>query len=134
MLNSVVDTFNLLVDCRKEIIMRSNLQEKLTDRFLFLPKYLEIEDGWYDLIFNLCEQIEMRLRNKKHDFEVVQVKQKYGSLSFYTNIYEDNNLYNNLIELIDEFENKSENVCEYCGKKGKPIWKNHWCNTRCDIC
>jgi len=45
MLNSVVDTFNLLVDCRKEIIMRSNLQEKLTDRFLFLPKYLEIEDG-----------------------------------------------------------------------------------------
>ena len=114
--------------------MRSELIDKLTTKFPFLPAYLEIEDGWYDLIHELCEEIEKRLYNKKHDFNVEQVKQKYGSLSFYTNIYEDNNLYNNLIELIDCYEEKSKTVCEFCGKEDKIIWMNHWANAICEKC
>ena len=114
--------------------MRSELMDKLTMRFPFLPAYLEIENGWYDLIHELCEEIEKRLYNKKHDFNVEQVKQKYGSLSFYTNIYEDNNLYNNLIELIDYYEEKSKTVCEFCGSDGKRFCQNYWINIICEKC
>ena len=114
--------------------MRSELIDKLTTKFPFLPAYLEIEDGWYDLIHELCEEIEKRLYNKKHDFNVEQVKQKYGFLRFYTNIYEDNNLYNNLIELIDFYEEKSKTVCEFCGCDGKRSCQNYWVNIICEKC
>ena len=116
--------------------MRSNLQEKLTDRFLFLPSYIETQDGWYKLLFDLCENIEIKLNGKKYKnlFKVEQVKQKYGQLRFYTNICENNNMYNNLVELIENFEERSLGICEFCGENGKTIWENRWAYVKCEKC
>jgi hypothetical protein len=49
----------------------------------------QCEDGWFNIIFDLCERLEplvAGLNAKLHagdHFEVLQVKQKMGSLRFY---------------------------------------------------
>lgn len=39
-------------------------------------------DGWFDLVWRLCEQIE-KVPNKGKSFKVAQVKEKFGGLRFY---------------------------------------------------
>jgi len=57
-----------------------------------------------------------------------QVKEKFGSLRFYTNGFTDE-----MDKLVDEAECKSEETCEYCGKPGKRR-NDGWVRTLCDTC
>ena len=88
--------------------------------------------GWYDLIIELVLKIEEIYKNKRLDikeFEIFQVKEKYGSLRFYTNssLAEVN-------DLISEYEDKSEKICEKCSMEGKIRAKDGWFMALCDIC
>ena len=43
-------------------------------------------DGWYDIIFHLCERLEPLIANlddSGEQFQVLQVKEKFGGLRFY---------------------------------------------------
>lgn len=122
--------------------MTKDKSQALFDRFNFFhpekgPREtlmffgFECGDGWFDLIWDLCEKIELHLKDKaaeEEPFEVVQVKEKYGSLRFYTNWGT-----NEISELIEEAEKKSATICEICGKPGK-ITGNYWLSCICDEC
>ena len=88
----------------------------------------ECGDGWYNIIDALCEEIQ-RCLDYDSDLEQVvafQVKEKYGSLRFYTNTGNDV-----IYALIDLAETLSERTCEVCGAPGKSRGGG-WIRTLCD--
>lgn len=102
--------------------MNKENTEKLFNRFeFFYPERpitealmcfgFECGDGWFDLIWNLCEEID---KIKGPEFSVFQVKEKFGSLRFYTGGSNEEN-FEAIEKLIDEAENKSASICEKCG-------------------
>lgn len=89
----------------------------------------ECGNGWFELIKELCEKLEaLDLK----DFRVLQVKEKYGGLRFYTGGVELEKA-DEVDRLINEAEAKSLTVCEECGKPGKPNGRG-WIKTQCEIC
>jgi len=60
--------------------------------------------------------------------EAVQVKEKYGTLRFYTNVYDDR-----INSLTGFAESMSACTCEDCGSPGSPD-PGGWIKTRCDNC
>jgi hypothetical protein len=90
------------------------------------------EDGWISLLDDLCESLEEELESVpkeiREDFYVVQIKEKFGALRFYTSI-----CYPDLDDLISYAEKKSAKICEFCGASGE-LRKQGWLNTRCDQC
>ena len=73
----------------------------------------EIGKGWMPLLIELIDKIQMLVNNNPEyaDVEILQVKEKYGSLRVYLNYY-----YKEIEELIKEYEEKSCYICEECGR------------------
>lgn len=123
--------------------MNKENQKKLRDRFEFMvpkktegPQYayplfgIECGDGWFDLLWKLCEGIEKQLKKDKiKDFEVNQIKEKFAGLRFYVA-----GCNNKIRKLIDKAEEKSCKICEECGEKGKRVHIRGWYLTLCDEC
>ena len=88
----------------------------------------ECDEGWNLLIKEL-----IRVLNElcpEDEINVLQVKEKYGSLRFYVSGASDRAL-----RIIDHFEWMSNYVCECCGA----FWAtnkadNGWYKTLCDSC
>lgn len=123
--------------------MNEENTKKLFERFeFFYPEKsiqeslmafgFECGDGWFSLLWDLCEGIEKELKNIKKEieypFEVFQVKEKFGGLRFYTNWSTDE-----IYKLINEAEDKSYTICEQCGKPGT-VRDGGWITTLCDEC
>jgi hypothetical protein len=88
---------------------------------------MDCGDGWFDLIWNLCEQIEAHL--VPEDFEVAQVKEKWGGLRFY--VMGGNWL---TYDLISKAEEESYEVCEECGSRDGVTTEGGWLKTLCRGC
>lgn len=73
---------------------------------------IKCEDGWFDLLYELCEDIE--LAGVPKDFFVVSIKEKLAQLVFRTF-----NSSEKIDELITEAEQRSTTICEVCGVKAK---------------
>ena len=86
------------------------------------PFFFEIGSGWYGLIKNLI----VELLEAGWDKEVHQVKQKFGTLRFYTGRATDK-----IYEIIREYERVSAITCEVCGEVGE-IRSRGWIETLCD--
>lgn len=83
------------------------------------------EDGWYQLIYNLC----LRLERVNPDAIAVQVKEKFGGLRFYAvNSNEDGQ------RAIAAAENASYCICEWCGRAGTSVGSGSWVRTLCEKC
>ena len=123
--------------------MREELDAKLVAKYplIFADRFedpkttamcfgFECGDGWYDIIDILCASIQSHIDNHRDpDFGqvvAVQVKEKYGSLRFYTNTGDDT-----IFALIDMAEMLSERTCEVCGKPGE-IREGSWLKALCD--
>ena len=117
--------------------MNKELEKKLFDRFSFFkPKKslmeslmgfgFDCDDGWFDIIYSLCEEVEKLVKDIK-EFEVIQVKEKFGGLRFYTNFSNDE-----IHKLVGEAMKKSQRTCEICGKVGTLCSKNNWVKTLCE--
>lgn len=102
-----------------------NLGEKYKD-ILNLPWGFQVGPGWYELISELLSKIKKTKLNSK--FIIVQVKEKFGGLRVYTQHANDEQL-----ELIEEYEKKSYEVCEDCGKPGT-MRTDDWHHVTCDVC
>lgn len=78
--------------------------------------------GWRPLVERLYDA-------KPDDVEVLQVKEKFGGLRFYTGAapaeYD---------ALVDEMEGLSLETCERCGQPGKLDDSFYWLLTLCDTC
>ena len=138
--------------------MTKELEEKLFKRFSFFhPEAsiqeslmafgFECDDGWFDIIWQLCESLEKenkrmidelepndktKLLLQKGEpalFRVVQVKEKFGTLRFYTDLSSDG-----MEKLIRKAEKKSCITCEVCGKPGVLMARGYWYKTLCTEC
>jgi len=125
--------------------MREELEQKImhnfpwfearniwTDEKLGFPTPCSHGDGWFDLIYRICEEIDGFYKVNKADINnlrILQIKEKYGGLRFYIGSYIDEEQ-----NIIDFYEEKSYHVCELCGKEGKLRIKNGWYTTVCDEC
>ncbi len=104
---------------------------------LFLkPVPIECNDGWKDLIWELCDKLEQLIiqqTGKELPFEsycyATQIKEKYGTLHFYMSSQTQE-----MADLIDEAEKKSAETCEQCGKPGRILANQKWLCTLCEKC
>lgn len=91
------------------------------------------EDGWFPLIYQLCEDIQGELNKLDEDFNkyfyVTQVKEKFAGLRFYVSYGTDE-----IFDLISEAEKKSHTVCEKCGEPGAVRRRGGWYKTLCQDC
>jgi len=87
----------------------------------------ECSDGWNDLLWRLCEDIEKL--GPGEDFRVEQVKEKFGGLRFYTS-----GTNTEVFNRITEAENESYKTCEFCGSKEDVTSTGSWVTTRCKSC
>lgn len=89
---------------------------------------IECCDGWFDLIHNLCKEIQAELEKEGQveNFKVLQVKEKFGTLRFYCSGRTDT-----IQGLIFMAEEQSAVTCERCGKTGT-LRKGGWLATLCD--
>lgn len=86
-------------------------------------------DGWFDIIDNLCREInELVKSGKVQPVVATQVKEKWGSLNFYIAGAEDA-----VWELIEGASEKSHVTCEHCGQPGTLI-TDAWYRVRCGAC
>jgi len=96
-----------------------------------MPFGFECGDGWFTLIDELCTTIERILIDDPElarDFIVTQVKEKYGSLRFYTSPTPDV-----IFWLVEFAEAMSATICDSCGNPGKPN-SGGWIRTLCEKC
>jgi len=98
-----------------------------------LSRGVETGPGWYDLVYNLSEKLQQLIatlpEDKRKDYKVVQVKQKFGGLRVY--MHKSTNEIHNLIDAAAELSFKT---CETCGQPGQLCgdWKkNEWLYTSC---
>lgn len=90
----------------------------------------ECGDGWYWLIDQLCDTLQNYIDSNHLDqIEVVQVKEKYGTLSFYVNSCDD--LAQGMIWFA---ESLSGSICEKCGSTNNVTQTIGWIKTLCETC
>lgn len=88
----------------------------------------DVGDGWFKLIYDLSKAIT----ELDDTVEASQVKEKYGTLRFYTS-GGNKETWEQIQDLIIKAEDLSGETCEQCGEKGKE--RGHgWLSTRCDSC
>lgn len=91
------------------------------------PIGFECGDGWFNIIQPMVAYIcRHNKKYKSSQIHMTQVKEKYGTLRFYTN-HETGPL----SRMIKEAEAKSAVTCEQCGEPGK-IRGRGWYYTACD--
>lgn len=90
---------------------------------------VECNDGWNSILEPIFNYIKKY--NESHDekIEVLQVKEKFGELRFYTNFYTDE-----LKNLIRQAEEESYSTCELCGTKTNVGKTLGWITTCCKNC
>ena len=131
--------------------MKSELQDKLYSAYpnIFAQKDLDMTktamcwgiscgDGWYDLIDELCANIQNHVvnfnRNKPEEAHMVcqatQVKEKFGGLCFYT--YGGDEYIDGMISFA---ESMSYHICTECGHRSEKNENNRgWIYTLCTSC
>jgi ribosomal protein L37AE/L43A len=88
----------------------------------------ECGDGWFDLIKELSQKITEI--DPEGECKAVQVKEKFGTLRFYT--FGSNDQISNLIV---EYEEKSAHVCEDCGSNINVKTSGEgWIRSLCEEC
>lgn len=114
--------------------MNNQLEQQLSATFPFLEEiHHEFDDGWYGIIYSLCEKIaEDLLLYPNPDFAVLQSKEKYGKLCFYTSSIP---LGSKIFEYVAEAEAQSAQTCELCGStEYVDLYGDYWLVTRCEKC
>ena len=84
---------------------------------------LSVGPGWQDLIeecYNLCV---------KYEVNILQVKEKFGTLRFYTGAAAKE-----FHDKISDICARSANICESCGDHGELIRIGGWYYTYCGPC
>lgn len=112
--------------------MKKELEDKLFNTYpkiLSKLAFFEIDDGWYDLVDYLLEELVV------FDIQIVQCKEKFGSLRVYYDLGENltNNEISKITNIIREYEAGSSTVCQVCGQKAGKKSCQGWLTTFCDI-
>jgi hypothetical protein len=120
--------------------MNPELDKKLCDKYpeIFRDRHgdmrttamvwgFECGEGWYQIIDTLCGCMQSyTMANGKPQVVATQVKEKYGTLRFYTQDHDDT--VDGIIRVAEEW---SSRTCEVCGQAGV-LRGNSWVKTRCE--
>ncbi len=117
--------------------MKEDLADKLIKDFPYLYEsgdssfHFECGDGWYELIRQLSEKLYpfiLKAREEQADIypKASQVKEKFGGLRFYMSVSTEE-----MDDIIDAYEEISEDICEVCGKPGSINYFDRWLSARC---
>jgi hypothetical protein len=128
--------------------MQTELQEELFDieptwfvrddiRRSLMAFGFDVGDGWFKLLRGGMQRIKSHIedafdypdRRYPHKFEVQQVKEKYGTLRFYTWGGDSH-----VDAIIRGMELASSYICEDCGASGEIRPDLFWIRTLCDSC
>ena len=102
----------------------------------------EIPIGWRDSFFeNMCDDLISALGDYVDNFEIIQLKEKYGSMRLYWNWKDENifteeqihNLTNTIRDVISKYETISYHTCVRCGKPSTGYTKP-WILPVCEKC
>ncbi len=91
----------------------------------------DMPDGWRAAFGEqMCEELQQALNMMEPDiantFRIMQIKEKYGSLCFYTNWLTDQ-----IREIIYKYEKLSAHICISCGAPATKMstgWISPWCD------
>ncbi len=122
--------------------MKGELQQRIIERWptwfnttgdigkTLMPFGFQHGDGWFNLVWQLCERLEPLVAVTEQEggcsFRVLQVKEKFGGLRFYTTFGNAA-----ISALIETAEAESCHICELCGQPGIRRGAS-WITTRCD--
>lgn len=96
---------------------------------------VECDKGWYPLVKEAIKIVARYNGIRPHHIcepvKFTQIKEKYGGLRLYLNYYPKE-----IIDKIEELEDKSYNICEHCGSTENVETREiyHWLYTCCDKC
>lgn len=82
--------------------------------------YVGVGPGWFSLI----TELNARLAEIKPDYEIHQVKEKFGGLRYYIGSGSEE-----MHQFIQEAEERSYTICEETGKPGRLVYRNSWLKT-----
>ena len=109
---------------------------KLALRFPFInmdwPCNIESPVGWTRLVFNCSREIHRLIKKNREmyrGFEVVQIKEKFGGLRYYTTFTDDK-----VSSIINKYERISLHTCMDCGSKHAQSYNGGWVVTLCKRC
>lgn len=96
-----------------------------------MARGFEHGDRWFNIQWRLCVDLEPMVAELEKEsgvrFEVVQVKQKFGTLRFYVHHHSDP-----IDERIVEAQKEASRTCEVCGQPGKQCDSGGLFPVRCD--
>ena len=92
-----------------------------------------VGDGWQDLLERALKRIAAAVaREPAGSFQIVQIKEKYGTLRLYFDGHKlSKKALVKVLEAIDLAEARSACSCEECGAEGRLYDRNGWYLTRC---
>ncbi|WP_208322524.1 hypothetical protein [Mumia sp. ZJ430] len=94
-------------------------------------QWIDCDRGWFPLLAAL----DADLAAVCPEYELRQVKQKYGSLRYYAEPCEDHRAVDDEFRaLIASAEKRSSRTCESCGAPGRRSASDHWYRTLCAAC
>ena len=105
-------------------------------------RWISCSKGWSKLLVDTNRKMNMMWPN----YEIHQVKEKFGSLRFYWGISSedkdwealDENISRTIYEIMGDIANSAESrssrICEDCGKFGTTTVLNYWYRTLCPAC
>lgn len=91
-----------------------------------MPFGFEHDDGWFDLEWKLCEDLEAIA---PPDYKLFQIKEKFGTLRWY-----DEGGNDAVYARVREAQKVSAETCEVCGKSAQLCSTGGWMKTLCDVC
>jgi hypothetical protein len=105
-------------------------REELYTKYGYILKCsFECDDGWLSLIDDCLDKIA-KTKQPKH-FNVIQIKEKFGSLRVYTNYSTDE-----IDKIISDVEDVSYRICEMCSETKTVKMRNrgYQLKTLCSFC
>lgn len=118
--------------------MKPELDAALCEKFpkIFRDRYahprttamcwgFDVGDGWFELLMDLCEDIQKHCDEIGEQVVATQVKEKFATLRFYVDKGDDT-----IYDLITKAEHRSARTCEVCGIPGE-LYGGGWIKTLC---
>lgn len=106
----------------------NSLTDTPDHRLCFSLFGVECGKGWYKLITPIVKEITKVNKELKTNIHIHQIKEKYGTLRFYSSGNDK------IFDMIDKAEDKSWNVCEVCGTEKDIVHTMGWITTYCRTC
>lgn len=93
---------------------------------------LEIPDGWYELFFQMCDDLKEVLIEEGYlnTFYFVQIKEKYNRLECYSGHFETDKI----SQVLRKYEYLSQFVCTRCGKPATIETAQGYIESFCNDC